>query len=104
MCMGIPEGRVGYMGGSHMGKVSKGWSLIEIYIGGPDDFSNSNRGPDRDILIYFQLSKIFYFRLWVYIKLVSSLTSKPRELDRFRPCFYAYWYWNQRGSFSITNF
>ena len=34
--MGIPEGRVGYMGGSHMGKVSKGWSLIEIYIGGPD--------------------------------------------------------------------
>jgi hypothetical protein len=32
MCMGIPEGRVGYMGGSHMGKVSKGWSLIDILV------------------------------------------------------------------------
>jgi hypothetical protein len=33
------------MGGSHMGKESKGWSLIEIYICGPDYFKIS--GPDR---------------------------------------------------------
>ena len=33
MCMGIPEGRVRSMGGSHMGKeskLSKGWSLKSI--------------------------------------------------------------------------
>ena len=30
---------------------------------------------------------IFYF---TGSNLVSSLTSKPRELDRFRPCFHAY--------------
>ncbi len=44
MCMGIPEGRVRYMGGSHMGKVMSDY----FKISGPD------RGPDCNIL--FQLS------------------------------------------------
>ena len=68
MCMGTPEGRVRSMGGSHMGKV---------------------------VLIILKLK--LTFRSWSKIlslgsKLVSSLTSKPRELDRFRPYFHAYCY------------
>ena len=51
MCMGIPEGRVRSMGGSHMGKESKGWSLIEIYIGGPDYFKII--GSDHGQIIFF---------------------------------------------------
>jgi hypothetical protein len=41
MCMGIPEGR-GKMDGSHMGRVMS------------DYFSDSDRGPDRNIYFNFQ--------------------------------------------------
>jgi hypothetical protein len=44
-------------------------------------------------IIYFSTFK--YFLLWFKLKLIWSLTSKPRELDRFRPCFYAYWYFEE---------
>ncbi len=51
---------------------------------------------------YFKISdpnrNILLSTFGVLIKLVSSLTSKPRELDRVRPYFHAYWYWNQKGS------
>jgi hypothetical protein len=62
MCMGIPEGR---------GKKQ----MVPIKIS----------GPDRDILFskYFSFGVKFSF---------SSLTSKPRELDRFRPYVHAYCY------------
>jgi hypothetical protein len=86
--MGYLRVKVRSMGGSQNGKVN--------YIGGPDYFKIS--GPIVvPIAIFYLTFKIFSLGLK---KLVSSLTSKPRELDRFRPCFNAYWYltnyWNQR--------
>ena len=66
MCMGIPEGRVRSMGGSRMGKVVPIILKLTVPI----------------------MVKIFSLGS----KLVSSLTSKPRELDRFRPYFHAYCY------------
>ncbi len=44
-------------------------------------------------IFYFSTFKIFFFGVKFSF---SSLTSKRRELDRFGPCFYAYWYWNQK--------
>ncbi len=58
------------MDGYHMGEVVKIINIITVPI----------------ILTV----PIKYFLTLGQSKLVSSLTSKPRELDRFRPCFYAY--------------
>ncbi len=78
--------RVGVRWVVHMGKENNGSDLISSIV--------------IPIGTFISIFKIFGVKFSF-----SSLTSKRRELDRFRPCFHAYWYltnyWNQKVHFPL---
>ncbi len=89
MCMGIPEGN----GKNNYRVVPNYFLKLAVPIVVP-----------IAIFYFFKTFKIFGVKFSF-----SSLTSKPRELDRFGPCFHAYWYfikiyWNQTRFIFHYNF